>query len=84
MLTGILFQFFEAPVHDEFKSFPNTIWVVIVIITTIGFGDIYPLTLFGRIISILLSLISLFCIGVSINLILNMFNFTNTEDINYK
>lgn len=35
-----------------FRYFWNSFWLVITTMTTIGFGDIYPITNFGRILTI--------------------------------
>lgn len=39
-----------------FDSFFNAVWFTVITITTIGYGDIAPVTAFGRFITIILAL----------------------------
>ena len=60
LLSSILFAVFEK------RDFGDSIWWGFVTATTIGYGDIYPVTPFGRIITILLSHLSVFLIAPAI------------------
>jgi voltage-gated potassium channel len=55
----VLFYAAENGVNQQVKSIGDGIWWAIVTLTTIGYGDIYPLTSFGRIIATILGLLGI-------------------------
>ncbi len=54
VVAGVLFYAAENGVNEQVKSIGDGIWWAIVTLTTIGYGDIYPLTTAGRIIATVL------------------------------
>lgn len=61
-LTAALIYWVEHPVQPEkFSSIPETLWWAVVTLTTIGYGDVVPVTALGK---ALTSVITLFGIGV--------------------
>lgn len=62
-LSAVLLYFIEGigQGHDEFASIPRAIWWAIAALTTVGYGDVYPVTVLGRIAG---SVIALAGIGV--------------------
>jgi voltage-gated potassium channel len=60
--TAALIYWVEHPVQPEkFSSIPETLWWAVVTLTTIGYGDVVPVTALGK---ALTSVITLFGIGV--------------------
>merc|ERR1711871_478483 len=61
---------FERPTNLEFHSYGNAVWCVFASISTVGFGDLYPTTNFGRFLTaipicgVALCLYSIMVIGV--------------------
>lgn len=53
------------------------------VITTIGFGDVFPVTILGRVVITIFSFIGLIIFSVLIASFMNFLEFTNTERINY-
>jgi voltage-gated potassium channel len=49
MLSTCLFLIEHEAQPDQFKSIPHTMWWGIVTLTTVGYGDMAPVTLLGRI-----------------------------------
>lgn len=43
-----IFYFFEFGVNPNVNSLDDALWYVLITITTVGFGDIYPYTIGGR------------------------------------
>ena len=60
LLFGIFLRVFERPYTDisglDFESYLNSVWCCAVTMATIGYGDLYPGTHFGRIVAILCAL----------------------------
>lgn len=52
-----------------FTSIPNAMWWAIVTITTVGYGDMYPVTLWGRLIAAATMLCGLALFGMLMNVI---------------
>jgi voltage-gated potassium channel len=65
LLCGALaFHYFEFGVNPSVKSFGDSIWWAIVTISTIGYGDVFPVTTIGRVIAGFLMLFGLGTFGV--------------------
>ncbi len=45
---AILFYFFEFGVNPNVNSIDDALWYILITITTVGYGDIYPHTVGGR------------------------------------
>ena len=59
-LSAILLYFVEGSVQPEaFGSIPRAMWWAMATLTTVGYGDVYPITVTGKICAGIISLISI-------------------------
>ena len=69
-LSSVGIFFFENAIQpDKFSSVFHSLWWAIVTLTTVGYGDIYPLTLGGRIFSFFILILGLGIVGIPAGLI---------------
>lgn len=56
-ILGVFLRVFERPFSDisgqNFASYQNSVWNCAVTMSTIGFGDLYPTTVFGRVVGVM-------------------------------
>ena len=64
VILGTLMYTFESEVNPEFKSIPTGIYWAVVTITTVGYGDLVPMTSAGRFLSVLVMLLGYSIIAV--------------------
>ena len=69
-LSSVGIFFFENAIQpDKFSSVFHSLWWAIVTLTTVGYGDIYPLTLGGRIFTFFILILGLGVVGIPAGLI---------------
>ena len=51
LMFGALTRIFERPMHEmmDYGYAPNSYWNAIIVMTTVGYGEIFPVTICGRI-----------------------------------
>lgn len=64
VLQGALLYFLEHDVNDKFSSIPRSIYWAVVTLTTVGYGDISPVTVGGQFVASLLMLLGYGIIAV--------------------
>jgi len=56
-LLGVFLRVFERPFSDvsgqNFASYQNAVWNCAITMSTIGYGDLYPSTVFGRMVAVM-------------------------------
>lgn len=64
-VSSVFIYFFErAAQPDAFGSVPEAIWWAVVTFTTVGYGDVTPITLGGKIFSFVLLMTALIMVGI--------------------
>lgn len=76
-VTAILLFIIPIPIimiEPEIKNFPDALWWAIVTTTTVGYGDISPITPIGRALAVVLMLVGIGIIGTFTSAITNYLN----------
>lgn len=50
-IIGLLMFFIEAPYNDQFSTVANSLWFTLVTCTTVGYGDVAPISTPGKIVT---------------------------------
>lgn len=69
VVSSVLMYYIENPAQpDKFSSIPETMWWGVATLTTIGYGDMYPITTIGKLLGAIISIIGigLFALPTSI------------------
>ena len=64
----------------EEKSFSDSLWWALVTVTTVGYGDIVPVSLFGKWLAVLLMLVGIGTIGMLTSSLTNFFVKDNPDE----
>ena len=64
----------------EEKSFSDSLWWALVTVTTVGYGDIVPVSLFGKWLAVLLMLVGISTIGMLTSTLTNFFVKENPDE----
>eukprot|EP00112_Aurelia_sp_Birch-Aquarium-sp1_P008922 Seg1997.5 transcript_id=Seg1997.5/GoldUCD/mRNA.D3Y31 product="Potassium voltage-gated channel subfamily A member 3" protein_id=Seg1997.5/GoldUCD/D3Y31 len=64
----------EGDPNTVFLSIPHTFWLSIVTITTVGYGDMVPITVGGRVVGALLAITGVLVVALPIPIIVNNFS----------
>lgn len=64
-----IYQFEHEAQPENFASIPHGLWWALVTMTTVGYGDVYPITLGGRLFTFLVLIVGLGVIAVPTGLI---------------
>ncbi|MGI9461387.1 MAG: potassium channel family protein [Alphaproteobacteria bacterium] len=64
MIFSVLILLFENAPHSNIKTAMDAIWWVFTTISTVGYGDYYPVTLAGRLVTMVLMIIGVGLTGM--------------------
>jgi len=69
LYSYMLMMFERATSEGPLQNFTNSVWLVIVTMTTVGYGDIFPTTRLGRLVAVSASFSALIMIAICINIV---------------
>ena len=80
-LTAVGIYYFENEAQPEqFKSVFHSLWWAVATLTTVGYGDIYPITFGGRLFTFIVLMVGLGVISVPAGLIASALSKARSED----
>jgi hypothetical protein len=72
-------QIFEREVDQNFRNITTAMWNVIITLTTVGYGDYYPMTNFGRFIGIITAFWGVFFVSLFVVALTNTLDLEESE-----
>jgi len=80
-LSAVGIYYFEnAAQPDQFKSVFHSLWWAVVTLTTVGYGDIYPVTVGGRIFTFVVLMVGLGIVAVPAGLVASALSQARSEE----
>ena len=73
-LSGLLLAVESGAESSSIKTYGDALWYMIVTLTTVGYGDLYPVTMAGKIIGVLFILASMGMLGAILATMITVFN----------
>ena len=87
IIFGYLIKIFESPLDEasgcEFKSLVNCMWNTIITMTSVGYGDIYPSSILGRTVAMMICFWGVLIISFMVVSVTNLLNFSPFEERSY-
>ena len=81
LISSVLMYSVESPVQPEvFKNGFSGLWWAVATFTTVGYGDIYPITSVGRFLSAIIALLGIGLVAVPTGIVSSGFMEANSEE----
>lgn len=87
LLFGYQLKILEGPLskvsNQDFNNYNNAMWNVVVTLATVGYGDFYMKTTFGRLIGTIICFWGTFVVSYFVVTVTNMLSFAPPEEKSY-
>ena len=84
LIGGFCLRIFERPMvtytGQDFSEYGNTMWLILVTMTTVGYGDYFPVTLPGRMFGIVMCLWGVLIISMFVVALTTLLNLESAEE----
>ena len=74
IILVLSFSFFFMITEEKITTYGDGLWYCFSLLTTIGLGDVYAVTVVGRILSVILGIYGLIVVAVVTSIIINFYN----------
>jgi len=74
-ITAYGLRLFERQANDQLNNMSTAVWLSLITMTTVGYGDFYPITQMGRFVAILTSLYGVVLTSLFVISLTNMLTF---------
>jgi potassium intermediate/small conductance calcium-activated channel subfamily N protein 2 len=86
-IFGYQLRIFESPLNEasgqNFSNMNNSMWNVIITLSSVGYGELFPKTFYGRIVGIIVCFWGVFIISFFVVTVTNMLEFSGQEERSY-
>ena len=77
-------RYFDELNENNLGNYLNDLWCIFITMTTVGYGDIFPKSFFGRLISVVTCMFGVFLVGLMVISVTSYFNLEGIESNVYK
>ena len=74
LIFSVVIYYAEFFVDDTFRSIPHGYWWAIITLTTVGYGDMFPKSVYGYVVGAMCALVGILATGLPVPIIANNFN----------
>ena len=83
MLSVIVFGYqlriFEGPISEfsgmNFNNYNNSMWNVVITLSSVGYGEFYAITFYGRLVAIIVCFWGVFIVSMFVLIVSSLLNF---------
>jgi voltage-gated potassium channel len=83
LASSVMYTVENAIQPDAFPNIIATLWWAVVTLTTVGYGDVYPITAIGKLLSGIISILGIVLIALPSGIISSGFIKVYEEDVKY-
>ncbi len=73
ILSSFGLYYFEHVVNPEFGTIPNSLWLAVVTMTTVGYGDMVPMTVMGKVLAVIIMFLGLLTFAIMTAIVTKIF-----------